>query len=209
MSWDEKRSELRGGVFRADGTAVVAQLLGNEWPVHALQLVGDGFLVALDQGVPDASGLADTCVELLEDRDWDGDRELAVQLLARRGLTPTPLLKPLPVDLEMLAMTLEGDPVECGGRLDITSGEVWSLSAIEYARDEGEEDESSDDSARYLIIDGLGSRPGYRDMEDFIETIEDSGKADRLRRRRRVPRSRSAREWLTGEGYRPTLPSHL
>ncbi len=235
MSWDEQRTALRIAVYDADGPAVVALLRGNQWPDHALQLIGDGVLVALAQLVPGASGLADSCAELLAERGWDGDRELAVELLAGLGKVPTPLLKSLPVDLEELARTLEGDPVESGGRLDITSGEVWPLVAIEYARDEGEEDEdASDDPERYLWINGIGSRPGYRDMEDFIETLDDSGKADRLtiaiegrgafRRFKNVldrwpedftrwhafsdDRQRGrAREWLTDEGYRATLPS--
>ena len=234
MSWDEKRNELRWAVYRADGAAVVALLNGVQWPDHALQLIGDGVLVALEQGVPGVSGLADTCAELLGRRRWDGDDELATALLARLGKVPTPLLKPLPVDLEDLALAMEGDRLESGGRLDIMSGEVSPLPAIQYAQEEGEEDEdASDDSDHYLWIDGVGSRPGYRDMEDFIETLEDPGKADRLtiaiegrgafRRFKGVldrwpedltrwhafsddRRRGRARAWLTSEGYRPTLP---
>lgn len=235
MTLDEERTQLRVAVYGADGAAVVALLQRNKWPDHALQLIGDGVLLALDQDVPGASGLAEICVELLDERRWDGDRELAVELLARLGKAPAPLLKPLPVDLEELGRALEGDPVESGGRLDITSGEVWPLVAIEYAREKGEEDEdASDDPDRYLWIDGMGSRPGYRDMEDFIEALDDAGKADRLRiaiegrgafrRFKNVldrwpedftrwyafseDRQRGrAREWLTAEGYRATLPS--
>jgi len=73
MSWDEKRRELSAALYRADGSAVVALLRGNEWPEHALQLVGDGVLAALDQGVPGASEIADACAEQLADRGWDGD----------------------------------------------------------------------------------------------------------------------------------------
>jgi hypothetical protein len=209
--------------------------MGHGWPEYALQLIGDGVVVALDQRVPGAQGLADICAELLSERRWDGDRDLALELLGRLGKAEMPILKPLPVDLEELAIVLEGDPIQSGGRLDITSGEVWPLAAIEYAREEGEEDEdASDDPDRYLWIHGIGSRSGYRDMEDFIETLGDSGKADRLtiaiegrgafRRFKNVldrwpedftrwhafsdDRQRGrAREWLTSEGYRATLPS--
>ena len=230
MSWDEQRTELRIAVHRAEGPAVVALLLGDPWPDYALQLIGDGLVVALDQGAPGAQGLAEICAELLGERRWDGDRDLALQLLSRLGKAEIPALKPLPVDLEDLAMVLEGDPVQGGGRLDITSGEVWPMAAIEYAREEGEEDEdASDDPDRYLWIHGTGSRAGYRDMEDFIETFGDSGKADRLSiaiegrgafRRFKDVLSRwpqdftrwhgfsedrhrgRAREWLASEGYR-------
>ena len=234
MSWNEKRDALRGAVYRADGASVV-ELLRGEWPDDALQLIGDGVLVALSQGIPGASELADTCAELLGERRWRGDDELATALLASLGKAPTPLLKPLPVDLDELGSTLEGDPVEAGGRLDITTGEVWPIAAVEYAREQGDEDEDAgDDPARYLWIDGIGSRAGYRDMEDFIDTLDDSGKADRLRiaiegrgafRRFKGVLDRwpedftrwhafsedrqrgRAREWLTDAGYRPTLPS--
>ena len=62
MSWDEKRDELRGAVYRADGIAVT-KLLRGDWPEHALQLIGDGVLAALSQafrasesvGVPTSS----------------------------------------------------------------------------------------------------------------------------------------------------------
>ena len=51
------------------------------------------------------------------------------------------MLRPLPVDLEELAMILEGDPVHGGGRIDLRTGEVWPQSAIEYAEEVGEIDE--------------------------------------------------------------------
>lgn len=59
------------------------------------------------------------------------------------------MLRPLPVDLEELAMILEGDPVHGGGRVDLRTGEVWPQSAIEHAQEMGEiGDEADDDPDR-------------------------------------------------------------
>jgi hypothetical protein len=76
---------------------------------------------------------------LLRARGWDGDEELADSLLARLGAAPARLRKPLPVDLEELAMVREGDPVSGGGRIDLTTGEVWPQAAIDYAQETEQE----------------------------------------------------------------------
>jgi hypothetical protein len=92
-----------------------------------------------------------------------------------------PDLRPLPVDLDELAGILEGDPVYGGGRVDLATGEVWSAPAVDYAREIGREDEDeSDDPDKWLWVHCEGSRDGYRDMELFIGTVRDPGRADRL-----------------------------
>jgi hypothetical protein len=101
-------------------------------------------------------------------------------LEAALGDGPTPMLRPLPVDLEELAMILEGDPVHGGGRIDLRSGEVWPRSAIEYAEEVGEIDKDDDDPDRWLRVHCEGSHDGYRDMEWFIEDLDDKAFADRL-----------------------------
>jgi hypothetical protein len=73
------------------------------------------------------------------------------------------MLRPLPVDLEELAGILEGDPLNAGGRIDLTTGEVWPQVAIQYALETGEEDEdSADDAERWLAVHNEGSREPYR-----------------------------------------------
>ena len=69
----------------------------------------------------------------------------------RAGTGPTPLLRPLPVDLEELAGVLEGDPMFGAGRVDLLTGQVWPRAAIEYARQSGEEGEDEpEDPDRWL-----------------------------------------------------------
>ena len=229
---DEGRAELRGALARGEGVAVVEFLIGSPWPEDALQLIGDGLQVAIRQEIKEAPGLAAECVAALRARAWEGDGDLADSLEASLGTAPTRLLRPLAVDLEELAMVLEGDPVSGGGRIDLQTGEVWPKTAIEYAQEMGEEDEDeSDDPDRWLWVDCEGSRPGYRDMEWFISAVEDSEIQDRLSiaisgrgafRRFKDTLSRwpdlmtrwfafsedrqrgRARAWLANKGYVPT-----
>jgi Uncharacterised protein family (UPF0158) len=176
----EEHKELRGALARGDGAGVVHIQAGRPWPDDTLQLIGDGLLVALRQQVEGACDLAAQCAAMLRTRGWEGDEELADSLQARLGTAPPRLLKPLVVDLEELAMVLEGDPVEGGGRIDLTTGEVWPQAAIDYAVEAGEVDEEDDDPDRWLWVHCEGSRAGYRDMEWFISDLEDADVADRL-----------------------------
>lgn len=88
----------------------------------------------------DVEGVAETAADVarrLRERGWTGDSELADQLESRLGTVPTPDLRPLTIDLEELAMVLEGDPLSGGGRIDLRNGDVlsdppsstWSRSA--------------------------------------------------------------------------------
>lgn len=74
-------------------------------------------------------------------------------LRARLGVGAFRLLKPLAVDLEELAMLLEGDPIHGSGRIDLDTGEIWPQPAIEYTEETGELDETEDDSDRWLWVE--------------------------------------------------------
>jgi len=181
MRVEEVRAELRGAVYEGDAAAVVGVLRGRPWPANALQLIGDGLIVAVGRRVQGGAVLAEACVTELRDRGWVGDGELADQLAGLLGAGPVPLLRPLPVDLEELAGVLEGDPLSGSGRLDLNTGEVWPAAAIEYARETGEDDaDAGDDPERWLWVDNTGSAAGYRDMVDFIGTVRDPDRANRL-----------------------------
>jgi Uncharacterised protein family (UPF0158) len=236
MDSKEQRSALRGAVYRGDGPAVVHSLRGVGAYDDLLQLGGDGLIAAVVQRVDGASELARGLVVAARHRGWDGDDELADQLDALLGSGPAPMLRALPVDLEELAGILEGDPLSAGGRIDIRTGEVWPRAAIEYALETGEEDEgTADDPERWLPVHGEGSREGYRDMELFIASVEEPGRAERLRiaikgrgafRRFKDELARSpgelerwhalseerqrgrARSWLAAAGYRVRPADH-
>ena len=177
----EQRSGLRAAVYRRDGPAVVQLLRGVGACDDSLQLAGDGLIAALVQRVDGAAELARDLVVALRERGWEGDDELADQLDALLGSGPAPMLRALPVDLEELAGILEGAPLTAGGRIDVRTGEVWPRAAIEYALETGEEDEdTTDDPEQWLPVHGEGSREGYRDMELFIASVVDPGRAERL-----------------------------
>ncbi len=184
MATKEQRFALRAAVYRGDGRAVVHLLQAGAGAYDdALQLAGDGLIAAVKQHAEGAPELARRLVLALRQRGWAGDVELADQLDAQLGSGPAPLLRPLPVDLEELAGILEGDPLNAGGRIDLTTGEVWPQAAIEYALEVGGEDEETvDDPERWLAVHNGGSREGYRDMESFIASVEDPDRAERLER---------------------------
>ncbi len=232
MPGEDRRTQLRLLLAQDDSDRVLDGL-ADEWPADALQLVGDTLLRALVGGTSRAADLARRCATELRSREWDGDAELADLLEATLGIGPIPLLRPIAVDLEELAMLLEGDPVHAGGRIDLRTGEVWPAAAIEYAQEAGELDAADDDDedeGRWLWVPCEGSRDGYRDMELFAARIGDAGLRGRLeqeltgrgvfRRFRDVlaesprhlqewyaftdERQRGrARNWLASEGYRP------
>lgn len=206
----ERRRALRSALFRGDGSAVVA--LVGDGPVDddALQFIGDGLLVAVAQGVDGAGAAAQRCVSALERRGWRGDDVLVLQLRIALGLSPVSELGALPADLEELAMALEGDPLDGGGRVDRMTGEVWQRAAIDYAREVGDEDEEEWDEDRWLWVHTDGSRAAYRDMEAFIDTISDRRLVDRLTasiqgrgafRRFRDTLARRPEEFTRWQGY--------
>jgi len=162
-------------VYRKDGAAVVRLLRTDGEPPW--QLAGDGVAIALSQHVDGARPVAADCIASLRERGWIGDAELADQLDGLAGTGPTPLLRPLRVDLELVSEILEGDPLTAGGALDLHTGEVWPRSVMEDGLDVEAPD--FDDTDRFRWVDG-DSRDGYRDMVDFIGTVRDQRLADRL-----------------------------
>jgi hypothetical protein len=175
-------TELRGAVYRRDGAAVLALATDPVRPEDVLQLLGDGLAVALDRRVEGARDVVAECVTGLRERRWIGDLELADQLDGLSGTGPIPMLRPLAVDLEQLTEILEGDPMNTGGAVDLHTGEVWPRTAMEYADEGGDDIDALDfeDDERFLWVHGEGSGDGYRDMVDFIDTVTDEDRADRL-----------------------------
>jgi len=238
--------DLRGALYAGDGRAAMAAI-EHRSDLDTLHYIGDGLLLALAQGVPGAALRAGEHAATLRNRALDGDEDLAIELEAALGLAQASALRDLPVDLDELSLALEGDPLLTGGRLDLRTGEVHQIGPLyenDYFDEIGEVDHGEADWAddaepdqaddRWLRIDSLGSRPGFRDMEEFLETVSDDGLARRLDRAlggrgpfRRfkdelvdVPdelarfhrftddrRRGRARQWLAESGLRPTAPA--
>ena len=66
------------------------------------------------------------------------------------------------------------------GGIDVVTGQVWPGPALEYAEEMGEELPDRDDPERWLHVECVGSHDGYRDMEEFLSTVTDADRADRL-----------------------------
>jgi hypothetical protein len=171
---------IRIAVHGGDRRALVG-MLGGEVRWDALQLVGDAVAAAVKDRVAGAEKLAEAWSAALLERDWTGDEELAAELDAALGRRSAPPGTLLPVDLEELSELLEASLGEEGGRIDLQTGEVWHASTIDYfSEEELDESPDFDDPERWLYVGPEGSDEAYRDMEDFIATVDDGGRADRL-----------------------------
>lgn len=158
--WDaDAVKALRAAVFKQDGSVV--EVLRGRLTDDVLQLAGDGLLRAVAQDVENADELAAQCAAALRERGWSGDEELAGQLQAALDTGATPLLRPLPVDLEELASLLEGGSLCGGGRIDLKTGGCWPDN-LEY--DEDDADEADEDQDRWLYVEPVGSREAYQDV---------------------------------------------
>lgn len=178
MGEGEIRAEFRIAVYGGDSASLLALLTNGRWSQDALQLIGDGLLDALRNGISAAEGPARRCVVELRARGWEGDDVLIDALEAKLGTGPVPLLRPLPVDMELLSMGLEGDGFTTGGRIDLATGEFFpEIDGGLYDSLDAEEDE---DEREWLWVRGMGSRAGYRDMEAFIAGLDDGRIADLL-----------------------------
>lgn len=172
--------ELRGAVFRGDTDLLVQRLVdGTPWPEYSLQLIGDGLLLARAADGDRSRDPATRCLAQLRARDWDGDAELAAALAVTVEDAPLPMLRPLPVDLDELAAVLEGDPLNGGGRINLEDGAVWAQPALDYAGEQGDIDPDVP-SDQWLWVECRGSRPGYRDMQRFVDLVDDEQLAERL-----------------------------
>lgn len=87
----------------------------------------------------------------------------------------------LKLDLEIICAAMEDNSLESRYFLDLETGEVLYLS--EYM-DTQEAEELTDrmdaEMGRYEEIEKVGSSEAYRDMEDFIATVEDERLAELL-----------------------------
>lgn len=178
--------DLRGALYNGDGRVAMA-VIERRPDLDTVQYVGDGLRLALAQGVTGAEKRAGEHIAALRDRGLDGDEDLAVELETMLGRAQAPALRDLPIDLDDLCLALEGDPLRTGGRLDLQTGEVLQIGPLyesDFFDENGEPDGGEADWAddRWLRFDSLGSRPGFRDMEEFLETVADERLAIRLDR---------------------------
>ncbi|TAP39608.1 UPF0158 family protein [Arthrobacter sp. S39] len=176
-------SELRGAIVSADAGRFIAAVTGRDID-DALQQVGAGIPMALEQRRQETEPVALSVINRLTWRGIAGDRVLAADLLA--GLRHEPLAgRVVPVDLDMLSIVLEGDPdLSTGGYLDLHAGHVYDETATDPMLMVGEDAaiEVEEEPDRWLRLNRTGSRNGWHDMAAFAERQHDEALRERLER---------------------------
>lgn len=175
-------SELRKAIAGNDAARFLAAVVGCDID-DALQQVGAGVPMALQQRRPEAEPVALSVINRLTSRGAAGDQVLAEDLLACLRREP-PTGRWLSVDLDMLSTELEGDmSVSTGGYVDLTTGYVYDDSSTDPMMvGEDAAIDVEDDPDRWLRFDRTGSQDGWRDMADFAERQRDTGLRERLER---------------------------
>ncbi|MFD9666830.1 hypothetical protein ACFWAY_35345 [Rhodococcus sp. NPDC059968] len=175
-------SDLRAAIVAKDADRFLAAVRGRDVD-DALQQVGAGLPMALEQRRDQAEPVTLSVVNRLTWRAGTGDEVLAEDLLA--SLRREPLAgRVAPVDLAMLGSELEGDPsMSAGGYVDLHTGDVYDASSTDpmmVGQDAAVDVEEEPD--RWLRFDCTGSRDGWRDMAAFAERQNDSALRERLER---------------------------
>jgi hypothetical protein len=175
-------SDLRAAIAAADADRFLAAVTGRDVD-DALQQVGAGIPMALEQRRGVAEPVALSVINRLTWRADAGDEVLVQDLLAR--LRGEPLKgRVVPVDLEMLAAELEGDlSLSTGAYLDLCTGEVYGETATD-AMMVGEDAaiDVEEEPDRWLWFERTGSRDGWRDMARFGQRQRDVALRERLER---------------------------
>lgn len=175
-------SEVRGAIAKGDVAAFLAAVQGRDID-DALQQVGEGIPWALEADRPAAEPVAVSLVNRLLTRDAEGDHVLAEDLTA--ALRGEPLTgRVVAVDLDQLSSLLEGDAtMSSGGLLDLHSGESMPQEALDPAVvGEDYAVDVEEDPDRWLHVDCLGSRDGWRDMAAFAQRQRSAQLRERLER---------------------------
>lgn len=231
--WDDVAlQQLRIALHGREGPAIVAALTDRPL-LDVAHLAGDGLVHAVEQQADGAQELAEQLAWGLGERDETGDLELAAELAAACSTSAPTALRPLPVDLDQVAASLEGqDLFDPGWRIDVATGRWWPEDPMDVIG-EAPPDHWDDDEA-WLVVEPLGSSDGWQDMRDFISLVEDSRLAEQLeaairgrgafrrfgdlihreeqlsRRWRLFTDQRQlgrARHWLAAHGFRPAPPT--
>lgn len=170
MSRDPWLKQLR--IAGADARSV-EEVLAGDVPADGLQHAGSALLRVERSDALVA--IARRLIETLRDRGWVGDAELIVELEHFVDRT-APDLKTLPVALDELGEALD----QSGGSdsfIDLTAGTLWPAQLFDVDHGPPDFDPASD---RWLLVVGLGSRPAYGAMQQFVATIDQPDLTSRL-----------------------------
>lgn len=170
---DLELSEVRRAIAARDADGLIAALTGRDID-DVLQQVGPGLPFLLHQMRQVAEPITLSVVNRLTWRAWEGDRELAEDLLAALRGEPLPG-RVVPVDLDLLTMEREGDlEMSTGGYIDLETGQVRRDAFTEpVTAQEGPAADVAEDPDRWLPLDITDSRDGWQDMAAFMQRQND------------------------------------
>ncbi|MFD4366663.1 hypothetical protein [Rhodococcus sp. NPDC058521] len=175
-------TDLRAAIVSKDAVRFLSVVSGCDID-DALQQVGAGLPMALQQRRQEAEAVTLSIVNRLTWRGAAGDQTLAEDLLACLRREPLPG-QVVPVDLDMLSAELEGDlDMSSGGYVDLRTGEVYDDNLTDpmmVGEDAAIDVETEPD--RWLRFEPTGSRDGWRDMAAFAERQQDVALRQRLER---------------------------
>lgn len=175
-------TEVRQAIAAGDATRFLAAVTGRDID-DALQHVGAGIPMALEQLRPESEPVTISAINRLSWRGGAGDRVLADDLLAVLRRVP-PAGRVVPVDLEMLSSVLEGDPeLSTGGYLDLRTGDVYDDSLTDPAMvGESAALDVEEEPDRWLRVNRTSSQNAWQDLAAFAERQRDKALRERLER---------------------------
>jgi uncharacterized protein YciI len=153
-----------------------------------LQHAGQALLAELSSASPGARPCAQRCADELQERFWEGDQQLALELRHALGEqvsagefgVPAWPLETTPVNLADLADHLDGDPGQGYGMVDLQTGVVWPPGITDYdPPPELDQDSADYDEDRWLSF-SPESGEGYRDMLKFTDHVNHEQLRQRL-----------------------------
>lgn len=167
--------EIRAATATKDADRLITAVRGKHID-EALQLLGAGLSMALDQDRDSAKPIVVSVLNRLTCREFPGDSELHEALAARLRGEPAPGID-LDVDIEMLSMTHEGSFDESdGGYLDLRTGDVIDSMVVDYGDSGIDFDEDPD---RFVRFYGAETKDGWNDMHAFVSGLRDPEVRDR------------------------------
>jgi hypothetical protein len=172
-------TEVRTAVRRKDPAAFLDAVDGKDLD-QALQQVGLGLPMALEQQRERAEPITEAVVRRLDERGGAGDDVLAEDLRTRLAQRPLPG-RMVTTDMDFLAEVVDGmDENSMGGVLDLTTGEVYADFMLEDGVLGDDTPDPDEDPDRWLGLGRTESREAWQDMADFAASRTDPGLRDRL-----------------------------
>lgn len=155
------------------------ELLRTHPVLEAAHTISTWLVGAIASDVPGARWLGMTIVDAFRTTDLPGDVALATRLQHALDGREPPDLALIPVDLFILSDILEGGRSDdLGYRIHARTGEI--VSEDPEGMEGIAEPPDWDDEEVWLYLDAIWPRQGWRDMADFIATVEDPALAERL-----------------------------